>query len=86
MFVSFDAIGLLAAIDYTIVEILERFGMKRKHAHLLAIPIGIVLGIISFQDVVFYRKVIYGMFVGILSVGSCDTLCNVKNLMEKRKK
>jgi Na+/serine symporter len=80
----FSDIGLLVAIVYTIVETLEKFGMKRKHAHLLAIPLGIAVGIFAFEDEIFYRKVVYGIFVGILSVGSCDTACNLVDIFKKR--
>lgn len=72
--------GLLTAVVYGIVESLEKFGVKKKYAHLLAIPIGIIVGIIGFPTDTIVNKILYGIIMGVLSVGICDTVCNVVNV------
>ena len=77
-------IGLLTVLVYSIVESLEKFGVKRKYAHLLAIPIGVIISILGFPAEVILTRVIYGFVIGILSVGSCDTVCNAVDVFKKR--
>ncbi|MCT4596243.1 MAG: hypothetical protein N4A57_18510 [Anaeromicrobium sp.] len=70
-------LAILAAIIYAIVETLEKFGLSRKYAHLLAIPLGIAGGFVFLRYSSPIDNVIYGIFAGITAVGTCDTLCNV---------
>lgn len=83
MFNYLKEIGLLTAVVYGIVESLEKFGVKKKYAHLLAIPIGIIVSIIGFPIDAMVNKILYGVIIGILSVGSCDTACNVVSVFKK---
>lgn len=76
-------IVLLTAVVYSIVESLEKFGLKEKYAHILAIPIGIIVGFLGFPFEGIVNKFIYGIIMGILSVGSCNMTCNIVKIMKK---
>ena len=67
----------LVTLVYGIVETLEKFGLRRRFAHLLAIPLGILssfslLTCNSPKDYIFK-----GLLIGICAVGACDTTCNI---------
>ena len=67
----------LAVLVYGIVETLEKFGLRRRFAHLLAIPLGILssfslLTCNSLKDYIFE-----GLVIGIFAIGACDTTCNI---------
>lgn len=72
-------IGLLTALVYSIVESLEKFGLSKKYSHLLAIPIGISLSLLELPVTGVLNRVFYGLIIGIISVGTCDTVCNIVN-------
>jgi hypothetical protein len=70
-------IGILIAVVFGIVEILEKFGLAKKYAHLIALPLG-VMGSFFFLNLPSTGEyVIYGLFSGVAGIGTCDTLCNV---------
>lgn len=75
MLENLNEIGLLTALVYAVVESLEKFGVSRKYAHLLAI--GISISLLEFSTSNILNKIFYGVIIGILSVGTCDTACNV---------
>lgn len=77
-------IGLLAALVYAIVEGLEKLGIRRKYAHLLAIPIGIGISFLGFPSEAILNKIFYGVIIGILSVGTCDTACNAVDIFKNK--
>ena len=77
MLENLNEIWLLTALVYAVVESLEKFGVSRKYAHLLAIPIGISISLLEFSTSNILNKIFYGVIIGILSVGTCDTACNV---------
>ncbi len=82
MNIPFEA---LIPIVYIIVETLEKFGLQKKYAHLLAIPLG---GIFSFGlllNMSVYQHILYGVIIGIGAVGSCDTLTHMKKLPNDNK-
>jgi hypothetical protein len=79
-------IWIFAAIVYAIVEGLKKFGLNKKYAHILALPISIGLSVWGFPVDGVMNKVIYGVIIGILSVGSCDTACNVVNVFKENSK
>ncbi|MCT4619841.1 MAG: hypothetical protein N4A62_10690 [Marinisporobacter sp.] len=70
-------IGILVAVIYGIVETLEKFGLAKKYAHLLALPLGVVGSFFFLQFSSIAEYIVYGLFAGIASVGTCDTFCNV---------
>lgn len=70
-------IAFLVTVIYGIVETLEKFGLKKKYAHLLAIPLGILGSFFFIPSISTREHFIYGTLAGFISVGTCDTLCNV---------
>lgn len=76
-------IALLTAVVYSLVESFEKFGLKRKYAHILAIPIGILTGFLGFPLEMIANRIFYGLIIGILSVGTCDTACNIVSIIRK---
>jgi len=77
MLENYNEIWILTALVYAFVESLEKFGLSRKYAHLLAIPIGISISLIEFSTSNLSNKIFYGIIIGVLSVGTCDTSCNI---------
>lgn len=88
MLENFNEIALLTAIVYAFVESLEKFGVSKKYAHLLAIPAGIGISLLGFSASTIPNKIGYGVIIGVLSVGTCDTTCNIvdtfKNKIKKQ--
>jgi len=76
-------IALLTALVYSIVESFEKFGLKRKYAHMLALPIGVIISFLGFPVESILNRILYGITIGILSVGTCDTVCNAVNIIKK---
>lgn len=70
-------IGILIAVVFGIVEIAEKFGLAKKYAHLIALPLGILGSFLFLKLPSASDHIIYGLFTGIAAVGSCDTICNV---------
>ena len=60
-------ISLLTAVVYGLVESLEKFGLKRKYAHILALPIGILISFLGFQTEKILIKILYGIIIGIVA-------------------
>ncbi|AWK52176.1 hypothetical protein DIC82_14735 [Clostridium beijerinckii] len=77
MLENFNEIWLLTALVYAFVESLEKFGVSRKYAHLLAIPIGVIISFLQFSTSNILNKIFYGVIIGVLSVGTCDISCNI---------
>lgn len=81
-------IGFLISLVYGIVETLEKFGLKRKYAHLLAFPLGILGSFLYLKLGAFREYIAYGLLIGLASTGTCDTLCNAfeigKRIKEKK--
>ncbi|MFZ5353660.1 MAG: hypothetical protein ACOZCL_13195 [Bacillota bacterium] len=72
---------ILISIVFGIVEIAERTGLKRKYAHLLALPLGILLSYLAFEGIPIYQHIFFGAVVGICAVGTCDTICNGRKIV-----
>ena len=77
MLENLNDIAILTALVYSFVESLEKFGLSRKYAHLLAIPIGIIISLLEFSTINISNRIFYGVIIGVLSVGTCDTACNM---------
>jgi hypothetical protein len=77
MLENFNEIWLLTSLVYALVESFEKFGVCKKYAHLSAIPIGISISILEFSTGTILNKIFYGIIIGVLSVGTCDTACNI---------
>ena len=77
-------IGVLVVLVYSIVETLEKFGINRKFAHLLAIPLGLVCSLIVLQGSL-KELIIKGLLIGFGAVGTCDTSCNIVDWMKSKK-
>lgn len=78
--------GLLVALVYSVTETLEKFGVERKYAHLLAIPLGVLSSFWGLHCASNIDSIVYGVLIGLGAVGSCDTLCNVVNSLKKPQK
>ncbi|WHH57882.1 hypothetical protein [Petroclostridium sp. X23] len=76
---------LLIPIVYALVETLEKFGLKRKYAHLLAIPLGILVSFLGLDNLLIREYVFYGILIGVGAVGTCDTLCNAVGVLKDEK-
>lgn len=81
MLENLNEIWILAALVYAAIEALEKFGLKRKYAHLLAIPMGICVSFLKFSTSNILNKIISGIAIGVLSVGTCDTACNIADTL-----
>lgn len=77
---------LLIPVAYAIIETAEKFGLSRKYAHLLAIPLGILLSFLGTNNLSIKEYIFYGILIGLGSVGACDTLCNSMDLIKFRNK
>ncbi|MTI48574.1 hypothetical protein [Sporosalibacterium faouarense] len=77
---------LLISIIYGIVETLEKFKLQKKYAHLLAFPLGIIGSFLFLQLSSIKEYILYGIFIGITSVGTCDTFCNIFEVIQKDNK
>ena len=73
---------LLTSLVYSFVESLEKFGLRKKYAHLLAIPIGIIISVLEFPAFSILNKIFYGIVIGVLSIGTCDTACNIADIVK----
>lgn len=85
MLENLDEIWILAALVYAVVESLEKFGLKRKYAHLLAIPLGIGASFLKFSTSSILNRIVSGIAIGVLSVGTCDTACNIAGTLADKK-
>ncbi|QZY54368.1 hypothetical protein [Crassaminicella profunda] len=70
-------IGILIAVVFGIVETLEKFGLAKKYAHLIALPLGVIGSFFFLELPSTAEYIIYGLFSGVAGIGTCDTLCNV---------
>jgi len=77
-------IGILVVLVYSIVETLEKFGINRKYAHLLAIPLGIVCSLFALHGSM-KELIIKGLLIGFGSVGACDASCNIVDWVNSKK-
>jgi len=70
----------LAALVYGIVETLEKFGLRRRFAHLLAIPLGVLssFSLLTCNSPKDY--ILKGLVIGISAIGVCDTTCNIVDI------
>lgn len=76
-------LGLLIALVYSVVESLEKFGLDRKLAHLIAIPLGILSSFALLQCTSIRNYLVNGLIIGIGAAGTCDTACNVAEKVKK---
>jgi hypothetical protein len=76
----------LIPIVFAIVETIERLGVKRNVAHLLAIPIGIIISFGIFPDKNIFENIVFGLLIGFGAIGTCDTICNGKEVINGNKK
>lgn len=79
-----NKILLLTTLIYGIVETLEKFGLKKQLAHPIAIPLGIIGSFFILPSTSLYEHIINGIYAGLMSVGTCDTLCNVVDRVKEK--
>ncbi len=77
---------ILITIVYAIIETLEKFGLSKKYAHVLALPLGIISSFLLLELASSIDYVLYGIFIGLISVGTCDTFCNIVDIIKPKKK
>jgi len=70
-------LGILIVVVFGIAEILEKFGLAKKYAHLITLPLGILGSFVFLQCSSTSEYIVYGLFSGIAATGTCDTICNV---------
>ena len=74
----------LIPVVFGVVEGLEHLGLKKKIAHILALPLGILLSFFVMPDNTWYANIIYGLIVGLSAAGACDTIGNCKEIFKKK--
>ena len=72
------------AFVYAIVESLEKFGLSRRIAHLLALPLGIITSYAYLPGTSIREHLLKGMLIGLAAVGTCDSTCNVIDLSKRK--
>ncbi|WP_407307709.1 hypothetical protein [Desulfosporosinus sp. SB140] len=77
-------IGMLIVLVYSIIETLEKFGINRKFAHLLAIPLGLICSFIFLQGSL-RELIIQGLLIGLGSIGTCNTSCDIVDWIKTKK-
>lgn len=77
--------GVVIAVIYGIVETLEKFGVARKYAHLIALPLGVLCSFLFLEFSSPSEYILNGLLFGLVSVGSCDTFCNIVNSIKEKK-
>lgn len=75
----------LIPIVYALVETAEKFGLKRKIAHVCAIPLGILVCYVGLGNKNLINCLFYGILVGLGAIGSCDTICNIAEIVKPKK-
>lgn len=73
-------LAFVIVLIYAIVESLEKFGLNRKTAHLLAIPLAIISSFAWLPGVSIKDHILKGLLIGIAAVGTCDSTCNLVDL------
>ena len=76
----------LIPIVFVIVENIEKLGVKKNIAHLLALPIGIIVSFGVIPDKNIFENIVYGLLIGFGAIGTCDTICNGKKVINGKKK
>ena len=77
-------IGILVVLVYSIIETLEKFGINRRYAHLLSIPLGLVFSFLVLHGPL-NELIIKGLLIGFGSVGACDASCNIVDWVNSKK-
>jgi hypothetical protein len=80
-----DVIFLIILV-YSVMETMEKFGVSRTIAHLLAIPIGIIVSYAFLNSKSIFESVTKGILIGATAVGTCDTNCNIIDFAKRFKK
>lgn len=78
--------GVLIAVIYGIIETIEKLGLDKKYAHLIALPLGVLFSFLFLEYPSPSEYVLNGLSFGLVSVGSCDTFCNIRNAVKELKK
>jgi len=76
----------LIPVVFAIVETIERLGVKKNIAHLLALPIGIIISFAIIPDKNVFEHIVFGILIGFGAIGTCDTICNGKEVVNGKKK
>jgi len=78
--------AVLVPIVFAIVETIEKLGVKKNIAHLLALPVGIVISFAVIPGKNVFETIVKGILIGFGAIGTCDTICNGKEVMNGKKK
>jgi len=76
----------LIPIVLVIIETIEKLGVKKNIAHLLALPIGIIISFGVIPDKNIFENIVYGILIGFGAIGTCDTIYNGKEVINVKKK
>jgi hypothetical protein len=77
--------ALIPAV-YVIVEGLEWLGCPRRIAHLLGLPIGILVSFLIIPGNALGEKIVYGLLIGLGAAGTCDTVGNCRRVLRRSRK
>jgi len=82
--VSIQFAAFIPAV-YAIIEGLEWLGVKKSIAHLIALPIGILVSFLVIPSNSSIENIIYGILIGLGAAGTCDTVGNCRQVMRTNK-
>ena len=74
----------LIPVVYALIEGLEWLGLRKSIAHLIALPIGILLSFLVIPGKSVVENIIFGLVIGIGAAGTCDTVGNCGRLAGRR--
>jgi hypothetical protein len=77
--------ALIPAV-FAVVEGLEWLGVKKFLAHLLALPLGVLVCFLVMPQQSIAVKIILGLLVGVGAAGTCDTVGNCRTLIRSKRK
>lgn len=76
----------LIPIVLAIVKTIEKLGVRKNIARLLALPIGIVVSFGVIPDKNVFEHIVFGLLIGFGAIGTCDAVCNGKEVINGNKK
>lgn len=75
----------LIPVVFAIVEALVKLGVKRNIAHLCALAIGVLVSFLVIDGKTITENIIYGLLIGLGSIGTCDTVCKNVDIIKEKK-
>ena len=76
----------LIPIVFVIVETIENSVSRKTSLTSLALPIGIIVSFGVIPDKNIFENIVYGLLIGFGAIGTCDTICNGKKVINGKRK